>query len=201
MSSMRDALKLAIGHIEHMAAWISARNSNIAYEGASTYSFEALQEDMPGIKAAVELPLAYISDLTGRFISEDLQRNLLDDTAFVGDKFGGPLGSLTSETYRMIEAARALGDDHAATILAYMHERICRARHEISGDPFRDLPAKPAFRDDRLCAAAPDLLIALKQILAAAEHGDEMSAVAMAEAAVDKAEGRNTTKESADARR
>jgi len=56
MADMRDALKLAIQHIEHMAAWISARNSNIAYEGAVTYSFEALGEDMPGIKAAVSSP-------------------------------------------------------------------------------------------------------------------------------------------------
>src|ERR1700752_1902158 len=104
---MRDALKLAIQHIEHMAAWISARNSGIAYEGAPTYSFEALGEDMPGIKAAVNLPLAYVSDMTGRFLSEDLQRNLLDDTAFVGEKFGGPLGTLTSEISYMLDAAAA----------------------------------------------------------------------------------------------
>lgn len=140
---MREALKLAIGHIEHMAAWISARNSNIAYEGAATYSFESLGEDMPGIKAAVDLPLAYISDLTGRYLSEDLQRNLLDDTAWVGEKFGGPLGSLTSDTYRLLEAAKERGDEQAIAILVYMHERICRARHEISGDPFRELPARP----------------------------------------------------------
>lgn len=50
----KDALRTAIAHIEHMAAWISARNSNIAYEGASTYSFESLGEDMPGIKAALK---------------------------------------------------------------------------------------------------------------------------------------------------
>jgi hypothetical protein len=44
----RDALKCAIDHIEHMAAWIGRLNSG--------YSFEALGEDMPGIKAALAGP-------------------------------------------------------------------------------------------------------------------------------------------------
>jgi hypothetical protein len=39
------ALKLAISHIEHMAAFISKQNAG--------YSFEALGEDMPGIRAAL----------------------------------------------------------------------------------------------------------------------------------------------------
>ena len=38
-------LELAKSHIEHMAAWIGARNAG--------YSFEALGEDMPGIEAAI----------------------------------------------------------------------------------------------------------------------------------------------------
>ena len=38
-----EALKLAIGHIEHMAAWITAQKSG--------YSFESLGEDMPKIRA------------------------------------------------------------------------------------------------------------------------------------------------------
>lgn len=42
---LRAALKCAIEHIEHMAAWIGERR-----EG---YSFESLGEDMPGIKAAL----------------------------------------------------------------------------------------------------------------------------------------------------
>jgi len=142
---MREALKLAIQHIEHMAAWIRERNNSGPFDVTPTYSFESLGEDMPGIKAAIDLPLAYISDMTGRFLSEALQRNLLDDTAFVGEKFGGPLGTLTSETYRMLEAARDAGDERSAEILAYMHERICRARHEISGDPIRELPPAPRF--------------------------------------------------------
>ena len=41
----RTALKLAIDHIEHMAAHFSNRGTG--------YSFESLGEDMPGIKAAL----------------------------------------------------------------------------------------------------------------------------------------------------
>lgn len=39
------ALKLAVSHIEHMAAWIVERRAG--------YSFESLGEDMPGIYAAL----------------------------------------------------------------------------------------------------------------------------------------------------
>ncbi len=42
---VRSALKLAIDHIEHMAAWLSGKGTG--------YSFESLGEDMPGIKAAL----------------------------------------------------------------------------------------------------------------------------------------------------
>lgn len=42
---LRDALRCAIGNLEHMAAWISAQNAG--------YSFECLGEDMPGMKAAL----------------------------------------------------------------------------------------------------------------------------------------------------
>ena len=41
-----EALKTAILHLEHMAAWIGRQNAG--------YSFESLGEDMPGIKAALE---------------------------------------------------------------------------------------------------------------------------------------------------
>lgn len=47
MSPHTDAgalLKLAIQHIDHMAAWISAQNAG--------YSFESLGEDMPSIRQA-----------------------------------------------------------------------------------------------------------------------------------------------------
>lgn len=43
--TQKQALTLAIHHIEHMAAWITAQNAG--------YSFESLGEDMPGIRAAV----------------------------------------------------------------------------------------------------------------------------------------------------
>lgn len=41
-----EALKVAIGHIEHMAAWITATKIN-------TYSFESLGEDMPWLREAL----------------------------------------------------------------------------------------------------------------------------------------------------
>jgi len=42
----KDALRTAIAHIEHMAAWITAQNAG--------YSFESLGEDMPNIRAALK---------------------------------------------------------------------------------------------------------------------------------------------------
>lgn len=48
---MREALAMAIKHIEHMAAWIGKKNSG--ERALATYSFESLSEDMPGIKAAL----------------------------------------------------------------------------------------------------------------------------------------------------
>lgn len=44
---MLAALKVANDHIEHMAKWIGDQKAG--------YSFEALGEDMPGIRAAIEL--------------------------------------------------------------------------------------------------------------------------------------------------
>lgn len=44
-AELEAALKLAIEHIEHMAAWITKLKSG--------YSFESLGEDMPGLKAAL----------------------------------------------------------------------------------------------------------------------------------------------------
>ena len=41
----------------------------------------------------------------------------------------------------------------------------------------------------RLIAAAPELLAALKRVVAAAEDGDEMTAIELAEAAIARAEG------------
>lgn len=135
--SIRAALRLAIQHIEHMAPFIKRLNAG--------YSFESLGEDMPGIRAALDAPLAYVSELTGRHLSEDLQRNLLGDSEFVGPGDFGPLGTLTADIYKLLEAAQAAGDERSAELLLYVHERICRARHEISGDPPRELPATPTF--------------------------------------------------------
>lgn len=43
LDATRKALKTAVDHIEHMAAWIAKQNTG--------YSFESLGEDMPAIKA------------------------------------------------------------------------------------------------------------------------------------------------------
>jgi hypothetical protein len=42
---VREALRTAISHLEHMAVWITQQNAG--------YSFEALGEDMPGLRAAL----------------------------------------------------------------------------------------------------------------------------------------------------
>ena len=52
--SMREQLKVAIGHLEHMSAWIGNHQPG-SHARASTYSFEALGEDMPNIRAAAGL--------------------------------------------------------------------------------------------------------------------------------------------------
>jgi hypothetical protein len=44
-AELLDALRTADRHIEHMAAWISANPAG--------YSFESLNEDLPGIRAAI----------------------------------------------------------------------------------------------------------------------------------------------------
>lgn len=44
---MTTALKTALDHIEHMAAWISKHHP-------AGYSFESLEEDMPGMRAALD---------------------------------------------------------------------------------------------------------------------------------------------------
>ena len=49
-----EALRIAIGHIEHMAAFITEANSDYH---CGTYSFEGLGEDMPGIRVALALAL------------------------------------------------------------------------------------------------------------------------------------------------
>lgn len=48
---LRKALKLAIEHIEHMAAWITKANSDYH---VGIYSFESLGEDLATIKAPIE---------------------------------------------------------------------------------------------------------------------------------------------------
>ena len=45
LPALLKALDLALSHIEHMAAWITAQKAG--------YSFESLGEDMPDIRAAL----------------------------------------------------------------------------------------------------------------------------------------------------
>lgn len=44
-AEMLAALKAAVGHLDHMAAWIGKQNAG--------YSFESLGEDMPGMRDAI----------------------------------------------------------------------------------------------------------------------------------------------------
>lgn len=46
-------LRCAIGHIDHMAAWVSNPDRN-----KGSYSFESLGEDMPSIRAALSAGVA-----------------------------------------------------------------------------------------------------------------------------------------------
>lgn len=85
-----------------------------------------------------------VSEMTGRSLSRPMQLHLLNDSLFA-DTDLGPLSTLTGDVYRLLEAARKAGDNRSSEILVYIHERICRARHEIAGDETRELPAKPEF--------------------------------------------------------
>lgn len=49
-AGVREALRLAISHIEHMAAFISKANTDYR---CGTYSLESIGEDMPGMKSAL----------------------------------------------------------------------------------------------------------------------------------------------------
>lgn len=52
-AAVREALALAIKHIDHMAAFITKANSDYH---CGIYSFESLGEDMPGLRAALAFP-------------------------------------------------------------------------------------------------------------------------------------------------
>ena len=86
------------------------------------------------MKASAE---GHVSEYTGRSLSVEMQRHLL------GDSVIGPLGELTGDVYELLEDAKKSNDNKSAAILSYIHERICRARHEISGDETRPLPPRP----------------------------------------------------------
>lgn len=53
---LHRALKLAVGHIEHMSQWIGESNKSAKWSN-EIYSFEALGEDMPDIRAALTMTL------------------------------------------------------------------------------------------------------------------------------------------------
>jgi len=58
---LQEALKIALSHLEHMAAWITETNKK-AHWSSEIYSFESLGEDMPGIRAALDAASAPKSD-------------------------------------------------------------------------------------------------------------------------------------------
>lgn len=51
---LKVALKTALDHIEHMAAWISKANSG--HNQSGLYSMESIGEDMPGMRSALADP-------------------------------------------------------------------------------------------------------------------------------------------------
>lgn len=57
--AMREALQTAIGHIDHMAAFITKANCDYH---CGVYSFESLGEDMPGIRAALSQTYSKVTD-------------------------------------------------------------------------------------------------------------------------------------------
>lgn len=72
-------------------------------------------------------------------MTQEMESHLRGDTTI------GPLGDLTGDIYRLLQEARSVNNQDAIEILAYVHERICRARHEISGEPVRTLPPRPSI--------------------------------------------------------
>lgn len=67
--SPKQALQLAIGHIEHMGAWIGRTNAAEPGHLVGSYSFEGLGEDLPDIKAALA-SLDTAKELTERIAEE-----------------------------------------------------------------------------------------------------------------------------------
>ena len=86
------------------------------------------------MKASAEGPRY---EYTGWSLTVEMQRHSLGDSAI------GMLGELTGDVYELLEDAKKSNDNKSAAILSYIHERICRARHEISGDETRPLPPRP----------------------------------------------------------
>lgn len=96
--TLRDALKTAIGHIEHMSAWIALRNAG--------YSFESLGEDMPGMKNALSSLEARneIPALHGRSVVSDpadagicRRSDSGSGNAGAGDAAGGGLAAVRDD--------------------------------------------------------------------------------------------------------
>lgn len=66
LAKAHEALKIALQHIEHMGNWIFAHNAG--------YSFEALNEDLPGIRAV--LPVISQEELHERRLDRRRLRRL-----------------------------------------------------------------------------------------------------------------------------
>lgn len=88
--SVRRALKTAIEHIEHMAAWITMQNGG--------YSFESIGEDMPSLKEALTAP-----------------ESPAEPGAYDGDIFFGDPADTTRATHRWTAAQGWLPMPDSAT--------------------------------------------------------------------------------------
>lgn len=141
----KDALRTAIAHIEHMAAWISARNSNISYEGAITYSFESICEDMPGIKAALaDEQETYEIGVRDGYESavQDFDIATGGDGEFKGSTIPGGTVDVPAMKARVLDRFRMLDDDKTRCTEIV---QIILALRADEGDSVTILCANPDF--------------------------------------------------------
>lgn len=123
--------------------WKVGSERDREWEMWSYHNEEPAPNEYQTIEPLYAAPLAErakaYTNMLGRSLSSELQRHLL------GDSVIGPLGDLTGEVWDLWSAADEAGDLRAKEILSYVHERVCRARHEIAGDKTRKLPPAPTF--------------------------------------------------------
>lgn len=134
MMDLKQALVLAVQHIEHMAAWITERN----IEGAD-YSFASLGEDMPGIKAVMteetrRSPTKTVSRATpGRQWIIDLVREQYDkapDHYRMGDNWDDGAPAIADAIIAQLPLLAAEQCDEMIEVCAVAAEAQDRAGYE-----------------------------------------------------------------------